>query len=170
MFPLLDIGYLDSPGNDFSRESVVKKFIVYVLFIVLTAVSIYFGYGYVQSTRFDPAAVPYIEQAVAQLSRWDVDATKALLDEEALKRVSDDDLAAMMDYLGRIGELQNFDKPRFRSTSKTMTTGAIERDVVTYRVKANYSSGPAEITLSLVDRNGSYALMHFNFQSQALAP
>ncbi len=51
----------------------MKKFIVYVFFIVLTAVSIYFSYGYVQSTRFDPTAVPYIEQAVAQLSRWDID-------------------------------------------------------------------------------------------------
>ncbi len=147
----------------------MKKFIVYVLFIVLTVVGIYFGYGYVQSTRFDPAAVPYIERAVVQLSRWDIDATKALLDEEALKRVSDDDLETMIDYLARIGELQDFDKPRFKSTSKIMTAGAIEHNVVTYRIKANYSTGPAEITLSLVDRNGSYALLHFNFQSQALA-
>jgi len=147
----------------------VKKFIVYVLFIVLTVVTIYFGYGYVQSNRFDPLVVPYIEQAVPQLSRWDVAATKALLDEEALKRVSDNDLEKMMDYLTRIGELQGFDNPRFRSTSKAMTTGAIERGVVTYRVKATYSTGPAEITLSLVERDGEYALLHFNFQSQALA-
>jgi hypothetical protein len=147
----------------------VKKFIVYVLFIILTAVSIYFGYGYIQSTRFDPTVVPYIEQAVPQLSRWDVDATKALLDEEALRRVSDDDLATMMNYLTRIGELQSMARPRFKSTSKAMTTGAVERDVVSYQVAAEYSSGPAEITLSLVERDGTYALLHFNFQSQALA-
>jgi hypothetical protein len=157
-------------GNDFSKESVVKKIIIYLLFVIITAVSIYFGYAYVQSTRFDPTVVHYIEQAVPQLSRWDVATTKALLDEEALKRVSDNDLEKMMEYLTRIGELQGFDKPRFRSTSKTMTTGAIERDVVTYRVKADYSSGPAELTLSLVERDGDYALLHFNFQSQALAP
>jgi len=148
----------------------VKKLIIYALFVVLTAVGIYFGYGYMQGKRFDPTVIPYVEQAIPQLSRWDVAATRALLDEEALRRVSDDDLAKMMDYLTRIGELQSFDKPRFRSTSKAMTTGAIERDVVTYRVKANYSSGPVEITLSLVERSGDYALLHFNFQSQALAP
>lgn len=148
----------------------MKKIIVYALFVVLTAVSIYFGYGYLQAKRFDPTVVPYIEQAVPQLSRWDVATTKALLDEEALQRVSDEDLATMMAYLTRIGELQGFDRPYFKSTSKTMTTGAIERAVVTYRVKANYSSGPAEITLSLVERDGGYSLLHFNFQSQALAP
>lgn len=148
----------------------MKKLIIYALFVISTAFGIYFGYGYIQGKRFDPTVVPYVEQAIQQLSRWDVAATRALLDEEALRRVSDDDLAKMMDYLTRIGELQAFDKPSFRSTSKTMTTGAIERDVVTYRVKANYSSGPAEITLSLVERSGTYALLHFNFQSQALAP
>ncbi|MBD1401537.1 hypothetical protein [Pelovirga terrestris] len=148
----------------------MKKLIIYALFVISTAIGIYFGYGYMQGKRFDPTVIPYVEQAIPQLSRWDVAATRALLDEEALKRVSDDDLAKMMDYLTRIGELQSFDKPSFRSTSKTMTTGAIERDVVTYRVMANYSSGPAEITLSLVDRSGAYTLLHFNFQSQALAP
>ena len=148
----------------------MKKFIIYAIFVISTAVGIYFGYGYVQSSRFDAVVIPYIEQAIPQLSRWDVDATKALLDEEALNRVTDDDLQHMMVYLKRIGELQSIDKPRFRSTSKTMTLGAIERDVVTYRVKAEYSSGPAEITLSLVDRDGEYHLLHFNFQSQALVP
>jgi len=165
----LNIGYFDSSGNDFTRESVVKKFIIYVLFVILSAVSIYFGYGYIYSARYDPTAIPYIEQAVPQLSRWDVDATKALLDEEALRRVSDDDLATMMDYLTRIGELQSMEKPHFKSTSKAMTTGAVERDVISYQVKADYSSGPAEITLSLVERDGVYSLLHFNFQSQALA-
>ncbi len=148
----------------------MKKLIVYAIFVISTAVAIYFGYGFVQSARFDPQAVPYVEQVIPQLSRWDVDTTRALLDEEAAKRVSNEDLAMMMDYLTRIGELQDFEKPRFKSTTKAMFSGAIEREVVTYRVKANYSSGPAEITLSLVDRNGSYALLHFNFQSQALAP
>ena len=148
----------------------MKKLIIYAIFVISTAVGIYFGYGYFQSARFDTTVIPYIERAVPQLSRWDVDATKALLDEEALTRVTDHDLEQMMNYLTRMGELQDFARPRFRSTSKTMTTGAIERDVVTYRVKAEYSSGPAEITLSLVDRDGEYALLHFNFQSQALAP
>jgi len=148
----------------------VKKLIIYALFVISTAIAIYFGYGYVQGKRFDPKVVPYVEQVVPQLSRWDVATTKALLDEEALRRVSDDDLKKMMDYLARIGELESTEKPLFKSTSKAMTTGAVERDVVSYQVKAEYSSGPAEITLSLVDRDGSYGLLHFNFQSQALAP
>ncbi len=148
----------------------MKKLIIYAIFVISTAIGIYFGYGYFQSARFDATVIPYIEQAIPQLSRWDVDATKALLDEEALRRVTDEDLQQMMAYLSRIGELQEVAKPRFRSTSKAMTIGAIERDVVTYRVKADYSSGPAEITLSLIDRNGGYALLHFNFQSHALAP
>lgn len=157
-------------GNDFSRESGVKKFIVYVVSVILTAVSIYFGYGYVQSTRFDSTVIPYIQRAVPQLSRWDVATTKALLDEEALRRVSDDDLGQMMVYLTRIGDLQQIERTHFKSTSKTMTTGAVERDVVSYQVTANYSTGPAEITLSLVERGGEYFILHFNFQSQALAP
>lgn len=148
----------------------MKKLMFYALFVVSAAVSTYFIYGYVQSSRFDPTVIPYIEQAIPQLSRWDVAATKALLDEEALNRVTDEDLMQMMNYLTRIGELQDFDKPRFKSTSKAMTTGAIERDVVTYLIKTRYNTGPAELTLSLVDRDGQYRLLHFNFQSQALAP
>lgn len=148
----------------------MKKLIIYAIFVVFCAFGIYFGYAYMQEKRFNPTVVPFVEQAVPQLSQWDVERTKALLDEETLKRVTDHDLEQMMNYLARIGELQDFAKPRFRSTSKAMTTGAVERDVVTYRIKAEYSSGPVEITLSMVERDGEYRLLSFNFQSQALAP
>lgn len=149
---------------------VVKKIIIYILFVICSAVGVYFGYGYVQGQRFDPLVLPYIEQTVPRLSQWDTKTTKALLDEEILSRVTDHDLEQMMNYLARIGELQEVVRSTFRSTSKAMTTGAIERDVVTYRVQALYSSGPAEITLSMVVRDGEYRLLSFNFQSQALAP
>lgn len=148
----------------------MKKLFIYMLVVVSTAVSIYFIYGYVQSSRFDSLVLPYIDRTLPQLSQWDLDTTKALLDEEALNRVTDERLGQMLEYLSRIGTLQDFEKPRFRSTSTAMTTGAVEKDVVTYRVKANYSSGVADVTLSMIDRDGAYALLHFNFQSQALAP
>lgn len=148
----------------------MKKLCIYMLVVACTAVSIYFIYGYVQSSRFDSLVLPYIDRTLPQLSQWDLDTTKALLDEEALSRVTDERLGQMLEYLSRIGTLQDFEKPRFRSTSTAMTTGAVEKDVVTYRVKANYSSGAADVTLSMIDRDGAYALLHFNFQSQALAP
>ncbi len=148
----------------------MKKLFIYMLVVVCTTVSIYFIYGYVQSARFDSAAVPYVEQVLPQLSEWDLDTTKALLDEEALSRVTDERLEQMLEHLSRIGTLQGFDKPRFKSTSTAMTTGAVEKQVVTYLVKAHYSSGEAEVTLSMIDRNGGYSLLHFNFQSPALAP
>lgn len=148
----------------------IKKLLAYMLIVVATAVSVYFIYGYVQSSRYDPTAVPYINQALPQLSRWDLDATKELLDEDALARVTDERLTQMLEYLARIGELEDFERPRFKSTSTAMTTGAIERTVITYSVAARYSSGDAEVTLSLLDRDGAYSLLHFNFSSQALAP
>lgn len=147
----------------------MKKLLIYCLFVIVSAVSIYFYYGYSQSSHFDPQVVPYVEQVLPLLSRWDLETTKNLLDEEVLNQVSDEDLQKMLNYLSRIGELQSFDKPKFRSTSNALTTGAVERDVVTYQINALYSTGAAEVTLSMLGEAPEYTLLHFNFQSSALA-
>lgn len=148
----------------------MKKLFLYFLFVIVSVVSIYFGYGYVQSSRFDPDAVPYIEKVLPLLSRWDLQTTKELLDDEVLNQVADKGLEQMLDHLSRIGELQGFERPQFRSTSTALTAGAVEQQVVTYRVDARYSTGPAEVTLSLIGDAPDYKLLHFNFQSSALAP
>ena len=148
----------------------MKKLLIYFAFVITCAVSVYFGYFYIQGARFDSAVVPYVEKVLPQLSRWDLETTRNLLDEEALSQVNDAALEHMLAYLSRIGTLESFDKPHFRSTSTALTTGAVKRDVVTYRVKARYSTGEAEVTLSMVERGQDYALLHFNFQSRALAP
>lgn len=147
----------------------MKKLFLYFLFVIVTVVAIYFGYGQVLSSRYDSDAVPYAERVLPLLSRWDLETTKNLLDEEVLSQVSDEDLEQMLEYLSRIGDLQSFEKPKFRSTSTALTTGAVERDVVTYRVNALYSTGAAEVTLSMIGDAPDYKLLHFNFQSPALA-
>jgi hypothetical protein len=148
----------------------VKKFIIYVVFVLITGFSAYFIYGAVLSSRYDGTVGPYIQEVVPEISKWDPEIVKQYMAPEVLRTVTTEDLAALMGALAKIGSLQSIGKASFKGKSEVDDAQYVKHPLITYEVDAQYSTGNAKITISLLDRDGSYELYHFNFQSKALAP
>jgi len=147
----------------------VKKFIIYVIFIFVVGFSSYFIYGYMQAEKYNGTAIPYIEQVLPELSSWDVDRVTSCLAPEVIKTISPEDLEHLLMALSQIGALQSIDEATFKNEATGNNIKDSDAPIVTYEIATQYSSGPATVILSLLQRDGHYQVYSFNFQSQALA-
>jgi hypothetical protein len=150
-------------------ERSLKKFIIYVLFVFTCGISIFFTYNYMQSSAYEATAIPYIETVLPQISTWDSVKVSDYMAPEVLERVTDAELAALMQSLSKIGTLTSIDKITFKNKASGENITREKQPLVTYLLEAEYSSGHVKVTLTLLDRGDSFDLYHFNFQSEALA-
>jgi len=147
----------------------VKKFIIYVIFVVTVGSSIFFGYGKIQSAKYADTAIPYMEKVLPQISSWDANTVKQYMAPEVLQSVSTTDLENLMAALSKIGQLKSIGKFSFKNKASGDNVQFTDGTVITYEVEAEYSTGTAMVRLRLLERAGSYQVFHFNFQSAALA-
>ena len=148
----------------------MKKFIVYVIFVFVAAISGYFIYGNMQSAKYDGRAVPYIEMVLPELSSWDAARVKLVLAPEILRTIPAGELEGLLHSLARLGELKSIGEKSFKNKATGANVKYVNFPVITYAIAAEYATGPATVTLSFLDRDGEYQLYSFNFQSLALAP
>lgn len=146
----------------------VKKFILYVILVFVLGFSAFFIYGSMQSSQYDGSAIPYIRATLPKLSTWDAEVVKQLLAPEVLETVTAENLANILAALADIGELKSIGDATFKNKSTGNDVQSAKEPVITYEVEAQYSTGEAVITMSMIDRGGSYQLSHFNFKSKAL--
>ncbi|RLB69239.1 MAG: hypothetical protein DRH07_11110 [Deltaproteobacteria bacterium] len=146
----------------------LKKFIIYAIFVFITGFSAYFYYGYYQSSQYDGTVIPYIQEVLPEISTWDPEIVKQYLAPAVLRTVTDEDLTKIMGALAKIGELQSIGEVKFKKKATGGAGDLVQQPVITYTVTAQYSTGEAIVTLSLLDKGGSYDVFHFNFKSDAL--
>ncbi len=139
-----------------------------MLFVFVFGISGFFIYRGIQSSHYEGTAVPYIRQVLPQISTWNPEMMKEYMVPEVLETVSADNLTNLMKGLAKLGELQSIGEPSFQSKSTGGVVDSTQQPVVTYTVKAQYSTGEATVTISLLDKGESYQVYHFNFQSRAL--
>ena len=138
---------------------------------LVTILSVFAGsilYDHFKTSEYDAAAELYIKQIVPELSKWDPEATKALLAGEVVATLSDENLLRAMTLFSRLGTLQSMDKPKFEDVHKGIQADLGEQTIVEYNVDAKYSAGDATINLKLLSRNDAFEIYHFNFSSEAL--
>ena len=146
----------------------LNKFIIYAIFVFVTGFSAYFGYGAYQSSQYDGTAIPYIQEVLPKISTWDPEIVKQCMAPEVLQNITDEKLRAIMGALAQIGELQSIGEMKFKKKATGGAGDLVQQPVITYTVKAQYSTGEAIVTLSLLDKGDSYDVYHFNFESKAL--
>ena len=146
----------------------LKKFVIYAIFVFITGFSAFFYYGYYQSSKYDGTVVPYIQEMLPKLSTWDPVVVKQFMAPEVLKTVPDENLKNIMGALAQIGELQSIGEMKFKKRATGGAGDLVQQPVITYTVKAQYSTGEAIVTISLLDKGSSYDVYHFNFETEAL--
>lgn len=120
------------------------------------------------SSDYDEAALPYIEKAVTEISKWDPATTRALMAAEVAANISDEKFTKGMAWFSRLGALQSMDEPEFKKAYVDQPTELGKLTLVEYTTDAKYANGDATINIKIVNRNGSYEIYSFNFTSETL--
>lgn len=155
------------------RKLNFKKLLIMIAFWVIGIAATIGASIYLKSQEgvpYEAVAVPYVKQAVNQISLWDVDKTKALMAPEVLATIPDDKFALAMEFFSQLGALKSLDEPDFQKAFIDQETDLGKFTILEYDVNAVYEKGPAVVNLKLLKRDDSYEVYRFNFSAQALMP
>ncbi len=137
--------------------------------LILLAVGSCAGFIALKKGKYDPIAIPYIEEALPDLTTWEPLRFEQHFAREVLEGTGHDKIARMFNWYSILGPLQSFDKPEFRRISKTL--GVPYPSVLTYSVEAQFERGPALITFNLVPvAEGEFRVWGVSINSDALIP
>ncbi len=148
-----------------------RKLLTLFFFLAIVAASVIGGFHYhsaQKEAQYGPSAVPYIKQVIPQLSQWDPELSHSLMAPEALKKVPKEYFVKVVEAMAKLGTLEAMDEPQFEEVYSGSTLKGQAQTVLSYSVDARYSSGPAEILISLIDKQGKFEVNSFNVHSEAL--
>ncbi|NCP77597.1 MAG: hypothetical protein GW833_00130 [Desulfuromonadales bacterium] len=145
-----------------------KKLALFAGMLVLVAAIIIgsFRYRAAQQEEFYASrALPYIKTVIPAVSTWNPAIARTYMADEFLAKISAENFDRIVGALARLGRLEGFDEPQFEESFSE----AGEKTILSYRVNAHYTSGPAKITISLLDTAGRLKVFRFNVESDVLA-
>lgn len=146
----------------------------YFVLIALWAVSIAAAVGGLemyrsyQGSEFDKTAIPYIRQVIPEISRWDPETARALMNPDISATITDEKFTRAMRFFSKLGALQGMDKPKFREAHVDQQTDIGKQTILEYIINAQYENDDAEIVLQLVEKGDSFEIYRFNFSSEFL--
>ncbi len=148
-----------------------KKLLIMFCFLAGIALTILGGFHYLsvqKESQYATTAVPYIKKVIPELSKWDPDIARKYLSQEFLEKTPEEFFNQTIRALAKIGSLQAMEEPHFEEVYSGDTPKGEKETIISYTVKATYSTGDALITLTLLDRGGVMSVYRFNVQSAAL--
>jgi hypothetical protein len=149
----------------------MKKFFLMLGIWLVAILTIIVGsgvYDKFRSSDYDAAALPYVEKAVTEISKWDPATTRELMVAEVASSIPEEDFTKGMAWFSKLGALQSMDEPEFQKAYVDQATEIGKYTIVEYSTDAKYANGEATINIKLLDRNGHYEVFSFNFSSKAL--
>ncbi len=159
---------LDFPQPE-SRKSLKRFFTMIGVWLVVMA-SLIIGFHLHERSKaaeYDDTAIPYLKRVVPEISRWDLETTRAFMAAEALKNIPDEQYAKIITLFSRMGVLQSFEEPEFEKTYTANLPNGPET-IISYEVEAKYANGDAHLDFKLIEDSGSYQIYLFNLSSKAL--
>ena len=139
-----------------------------VLALIVALAGLWFFVRAKQS-KYDPVAIPYIEEALPVISRWELDDFREFFVPEVLEGMSEQEMERFFLWFSRLGSLQTFEEPEFVQISAS--TDVPYPSLITYQVSAQYENGEATVTFVLVPVDSeTVKLWLFHIDSLALLP
>lgn len=149
-------------------KKIFKGLGIAILVIVVLFAGI-FIWATVISSKYNETAIPYIENVMPELSKWDIEIAKQYMAPEVLESVSDEKFSKLMKFLSKIGSLKSIEEPQFQKASSSASTSTGTLTTVLYTFTAHYENGDATITLKLKPVDDGYQVYYFNVNSMAFA-
>ena len=150
-----------------------KKYLTLVAFWLVGIISVICASIYSKQHEGDEyaaVAIPYIQEAIAEISLWDPAKAKALMAPEVASTIPDEKFVRAMDFFSQLGTLQSMEEPNFQTAFVDQETDIGKQTILEYDVETLYEHGEAEINLKLLKRGDGYEIYRFNFMSEKLMP
>jgi hypothetical protein len=149
----------------------VKKYFVLIALWVVSISAAVGGleiYRSYQGSEFDKTAIPYIRQVIPEISKWDPETARALMNPDISATIPDEKFSRAMRFFSKLGALQGIDEPEFEEAHVDQETDIGKQTIVEYKVGAQYENDEAVIFLQLVEKGDSFEIYRFNFSSELL--
>lgn len=158
-------------GFGIDPETGKVKNVKAITLAVVVAVLLFVGarmWATYQATGYNATALPYIEEVLPKISKWDEQVMKSYMAPETLFNISEYDFNTMMNSLTKLGELRAMGDPAFQAVNTIKSREGVESVIVTYNMTAKYTNGEADLILVLKQVGETYEIYRFNVDSKAL--
>lgn len=120
----------------------------------------------VKGTALDKESREYLDEAIpAIVGKWDIKEIQKRASPEFNEAVKPEDLEKLMRVFRRLGSLKSYNGAKGDSTiSITSQHGKVIS--ATYIARADFSNGPAEITMSLIKHGDQWQLLGIHVDSE----
>ena len=139
-----------------------------IVIVILCVVGSLYWYAGRQQDRYDAAATAYLREALTAIGGWQSGALRRHLAEEALSAASDEQLDALVERYRPLGAFQELHDIQFARLTAALSL--FSRDtLLSYHGQAHFANGNAQLTATLVVRDGGFRLYNFSLSSPQLA-
>lgn len=128
------------------------------LFLLAMFFALYF-YTDSQQDFYDQQAKPQIADMLQTISRWDKTRLLTLLTTEARQTLSDEQLDHLLAHYREFGTLESVGDMQFSKLVSALSLFGSTR--INYKGTATYSSGTANINITLVPNGDHYKIYNF---------
>lgn len=130
---------------------------VCLVLLVLFA-GLYF-YTYRQQSYYDQSARPAIERILGEISQWQKQTLLDHLSEDARQTLNDQQLEQLLAHYRTFGELKSIGDMQFSKLASALSLFGQKR--INYQGTAQFSSGPADINITVVPYGDDYRIYNF---------
>jgi len=144
---------------------ILKRSSIFVALMVAGLV-LYMSWYKIKAERHNETAIPYLEQALPQLTSWRYAQLEPLLSPASQAVFASEKVRAAYRAYNRLGRLRSVERPEFLGDRSEKIDQLGEVELIAYQVPLQFESGPAVIKLNLASDGQRYYIHHFSIQSR----
>jgi hypothetical protein len=147
---------------------ILRRSLIFLMLLAggLVLYSLWYG---IKADRYEQTAIPYIDSVMPALTSWQPEQLIPVLSPQAKAEFANEKLRAAYRLLGRLGQFQAMEKPRFIASIADSSEQLGDVELVDYEVEVRFDSGPALLKIRLVADGHSYHVRRFGFHSEIFA-
>ncbi|MCB1948051.1 hypothetical protein [Nitrosomonas sp.] len=131
----------------------------FIIAVLLTIVVMLYFYTDREKKHYSQSAEPAVAQILAEISTWEKEPLLRHLAPEARQTITDEQLEQLLDHYRSFGRFYSIDELDFSRTASAFSLFGEKR--LNYSGVADYSTGPINVNITLVERGGYYLVYNF---------
>lgn len=139
----------------------MKKVLRYSCGFGLLFIAWCFFHSYQQEISVKTTAIPFLNSAMQNIANWHADTLQQHLSTEAQSNISQTQIEQFITQHQPLGKLQSLDNIEFSRLTSVLSVFSSEGKIG-YSARAYFDNGSAIVTVTLIQRRGSYTLYNFN--------
>ena len=131
----------------------------FIIAVLMTVVIMLYFHTNREQKFYSTTAEPAVAQILAEISTWEKEPLLRHLAPEAKQTITDEQLDQLLDHYRSFGRFYSIDELDFSRTASAFSLFGEKR--INYSGVADYSNGPVNVNITLVERGGYFLVYNF---------